>query len=608
MEFTVNARVICTKWVFVLVLLLVSIGQASGMLPGGKNVQAHRSFFRLPVSNGWVAATVNVRSQSIDGFWPHIYRAIDETHPVKNLIKNLSFQISINGQKVLLSDCKFKEARYLTGTGIIRANYVWKSWPIELTVFSPMSRRGASFVVIVQVVSPEKNSQKDLQITCVPARLPTIHISESSEWTRQRLFQKMFIFSVQKRSSDFLRWARKKTPQDVLHSEMMWWKTWQKQSRIPKNLTQSQRHLFLQSLVVLKMAQCREEGLAKGQILASLPPGMWNIAWVRDGAYSIVALARSGHFKEARMGLQFMLRAKSGFYEHFIWKGKDYGVGMPYQISVCRYFGSGKEESDFNENGPNIELDGFGLFLWAMDEYVSRSKDVAFLRENWKEILEKVAEPLLRSRDSLGVIRAESGPWERHLPGAHFAYTTASAINGFRAVSHLAGLLNDEPHHQFYANVSADLTQHFSRVFLDSTRHILKGRLEGSFPGTLDASAIEAFNWAVFPPDSPLSRKTLAVYRKNLHIKNRSFGFCRLLSPDWYDRQEWVFVDFRMAKALRAVGQTKDSQQIVAWIEDQAAKNFDLIAELFEEKTADYKGAVPMAGYGAGAYILNFLE
>jgi len=611
LKFSVSAWMVCARWIFIPALLLLPVDQVSGMPFDGEEavpIRAHRSFFRLPVSNGLAAATVHVKNQSIDGFWPHIYKSVDEDHPVKNIIKNLTFLISLNGHKFLLSDCKFVEAGYVTGTGMVRVKYRWKSWHIELTVLSPMSKRGVDFVAVIQVIPPKKSSQKKIRVMCMPKSLPNVQITESSEWIKQRFFQKMFIFSARKGPSDFLKWAQGKTPQTILRSEATWWKNWQKVSKIPSGLTQNQRKLFLQSLVVLKMAQCREEGLANGQILASLPPGMWNIAWVRDGVYSIVALTRSGHFREARLGLQFMLWARSGFYEHFIRKGKDYGVGMPYRISVCRYFGEGKEESDFNENGPNIELDGFGLFLWALDEYVTHSKDTAFLSENWKEILQKVAEPLLKNIDSLGAIRAESGPWERHLPGAHFAYTTAAAIRGFESFSHLAGILKDEQNCQFYACISADLKRNFLKVFLDSTGQILTGRLEGQFPGTLDASVVEAINWAIVPPESPISRKTLALYRKKLHIKNRSYGFCRLLSPDWYDSQEWVFVDFRMAKALRSVGQTEESRQIIRWIEDQAAENFDLIAELFEARTADYKGAIPMAGYGAGAYILNFFE
>ena len=611
MKFSVNAWMPYSRWIFIPALLFLAIGQVAAMPLGGEDtmtVRPHRSFFRLPVSNGLIAATFNIKKQAVDGLWPHIYKMTDKTHVVPNLVDQVSFQLQLGGKSLGLKDLGFVEASYLNGTGIIHLKYRWKDWHIGLSLFAPMAKMERALVAIVQVIPPQENETKSIAVTRFPQNIPGIQITETSEWVRDRLFQKMFIFSVGKEASDFLKSDIKTTPSQALLSEVDWWEGWQKFSIIPEKLSPQQRRLYLQSLVVLKMAQCRERGLANGQILASLPPGMWNIAWVRDGVYSIVALAKSGHFEEAKLGLKFMLQAQSGFYEHFLWKGRDYGVGAPYQISVCRYFGEGREESDFNENGPNIELDGFGLFLWALDEYVKASGDRSFLEKNWKLVVEKIANPLLKNIDSLGVIRAESGPWERHLPGAHFAYTTEAAIKGFKSFSYLAGMLKDDQNRQFFSRASANLKRNFLNVFVDSTRQMLMGRASGQFPKNLDASAIEAINWGIVNPTSELARKTLALYREKLHIKNRNYGFCRLLSSDWYDSQEWVFVDFRMAKALRNAGQGEKSRRILRWIEDQAAENFNLIAELFEAKTADYQGAVPMVGYGAGAYILNFLE
>ncbi len=611
MKFSANAWMLYARWIFIPALLFLPIGRVAAVPFGGEDampVRAHRSFFRLPVSNGLIAATFNINKQVIDGLWPHIYKMIDKGRPVPNLVAQIGFQLELDNKSLGLKDLDFAGASYLNGTGIIHLKYRWKDWHIGLSLFAPMAKMERALVAIVQVIPPQENKTKSITITRFPQNIHGIIITETSEWVRDRLFRKMFIFSVEKEETNFLKSGVKTTPSQALLFETAWWKNWQKSSIIPEKLSLQQRHLYLQSLVVLKMAQCREAGSGNGQILASLPPGMWNIAWVRDGVYSIVALAKSGHFEEAKLGLKFMLHAQSGFYEHFLWRGRDYGVGAPYQISVCRYFGEGREESDFNENGPNIELDGFGLFLWALDEYVRASGDRLFPEKNWKLVVEKIAHPLLKNIDSLGVIRAESGPWERHLPGNHFAYTTEAAVKGFESMSHLALILNDHHLHQFYGKVAADLKNKFMVVFVDSTRQILKGRASDQFPENLDASAIEAINWRSVNPTSELSRKTLALYRKKLHIENRTYRFCRLLSSDWYDSQEWVLVDFRMAKALRSDGQGKESRRIVGWIEDQAAENFNLIAELFEAKTADYQGAVPMVGYGAGAYILNFLE
>ena len=128
---------------------------------------------------------------------------------------------------------------------------------------------------------------------------------------------------------------------------------------MPAGLSSDERTLYLQQLAVLRMAQSREPDdagasyLPFGQITAAVRPGHWDIAWVRDGCYAIAALSRAGYSDEARAGLEFMLRAEAGRFQQY--------VGHPYRISVVRYLGRGKEESDTDQNGPNVEFDGFGL-------------------------------------------------------------------------------------------------------------------------------------------------------------------------------------------------------------------------------------------------------
>ncbi|MCP4500204.1 MAG: hypothetical protein GY822_09620 [Deltaproteobacteria bacterium] len=180
----------------------------------------------------------------------------------------------------------------------------------------------------------------------------------------------------------------------------------------------------------LRIGQVQEEGLGQGQILASLPPGsgdvsaQWNISWVRDMAYATAGLARAGHLDEALDALLFQLRAPRGRHED--------DVGMPYRISITRYFGNGDEESDCNVNGPNIEFDGFGLFLWSMGEYLRAGGDAELLRPYWAVIDEEIGDVLLSLRETNGLLRADSSIWEVHTQGQerHFAYTSLAGARG----------------------------------------------------------------------------------------------------------------------------------------------------------------------------------
>ena len=60
-----------------------------------------------------------------------------------------------------------------------------------------------------------------------------------------------------------------------------------------------------------------------------------------------------------------------------------------------RYYGFGVEETDFNAFGPNLEFDGFGLFLWALANYEDLTGDTSISTENWPLISTKIADVLV---------------------------------------------------------------------------------------------------------------------------------------------------------------------------------------------------------------------
>ena len=118
---------------------------------------------------------------------------------------------------------------------------------------------------------------------------------------------------------------------------------------------------------------------------------------------------RSGHYAEAKAAIAFQMGAQVGSYEQY--------VGMPYQISVVRYYGNGTEWSDSNADGPNIEFDGFGLFLWALNEYVTASGDTASLTTWWPTVKPQVADgvrPAVFADNVSGLTIRNSPALEKH--------------------------------------------------------------------------------------------------------------------------------------------------------------------------------------------------
>ncbi|MBI5485749.1 MAG: hypothetical protein HY905_00290 [Deltaproteobacteria bacterium] len=394
--------------------------------------------------------------------------------------------------------------------------------------------------------------------------------------------------------------VRGRSAEELLADEAAAWTAWH--AAVPSGLSADEAAVWSQSVAVLRMAQVREAGLGNGQIVASLPPGQWNISWVRDACYAIDALVRTGHFAEAREGLRFMLDADAGDYET--------EVGRPYRISVTRYFGNGTEESDWNADGPNIEFDGFGLFLGALWALADASDD-AFWEPYWPAIRDEIADVLVALRDpSTGLIAPDSSIWEVHWNGRQkrYGYTSLAAACGLCAASRLAERMGDPAKAMEYRAAAFSVRDAILEHLLAPDLAIAQSReeLTAGF-GYRDAAVVEALNWGLVRPDGLVGRATLDGFFTVLRPPS-GHGFFRNDDGGWYDNQEWVVIDLRVANALRLAGRTAEAAPLVEWVTGQSVLNQDLVAELYEATTSDYQGAAPMVGFGAGAYLLALAD
>ncbi|MBI5500430.1 MAG: hypothetical protein HY907_09315 [Deltaproteobacteria bacterium] len=400
--------------------------------------------------------------------------------------------------------------------------------------------------------------------------------------------------------SDLRGWVGGRDAEAILAAEEAAWAAWH--AAPPSGLSADEAIVWAQSAAVLRMAQVREAGGGNGQIVASLPPGQWNISWVRDACYAIDALVRAGHPDEGREGLRFMLDADAGDYQT--------EVGQPYRISVTRYFGNGTEESDWNENGPNIEFDGFGLFLGALWNLVDASGD-AFWEPYWPAIRDEIADVLVALRDpATGLIAPDSSIWEVHWNGRQkrYAYTSIAAARGLCAASRLAERMGDAAKATEYRAAAFSIRDAILEHLLAPDLSIAQSReeLTAGF-GYRDAAVVEALDWALVRPDGLVGRATLDGFFANLRPPS-GHGFFRNDDGGWYDNQEWVVIDLRVADALRLAGRTAEATPLVDRVTDQSRLNQDLIAELYEATTSNYEGATPMVGFGAGAYVLALAD
>jgi len=389
------------------------------------------------------------------------------------------------------------------------------------------------------------------------------------------------------------------------------WATFQAGAAEPDGLTADEQAVYRRQLAVLRMGQALEPGAGRGQLVASAPPGMWNIAWVRDQAYGVTGLVHAHLYAQAKDALGFWLGAQAGGWVCCDSGGGDW-VGTDYGISVVRYRGDGSEESDSNADGPNIEFDGFGLVLGALDDYVAATGDTQLVTANADRIFAKTADVLAGlvepSGAAQGLIRADSSIWETHWYNGgrkHYAYTQAAAVRGLRAAADLATRVGRTADATRYQTAADGIAAAVAAKLVDGSGAV-KGNLEET--AWLDGAAVEVLNWDVVPADGAVAKATLAAFDAGLWNGLVGHGYHRNDDGGPYDQREWVVLDLRIATALRRAGRTADADQLIAWVTSQARLNFELLPENYDRTTGDYQGEVPMVGFGAGAYVTALWE
>ncbi|WP_437636441.1 glycoside hydrolase family 15 protein [Sorangium sp. So ce854] len=440
---------------------------------------------------------------------------------------------------------------------------------------------------------------------------------------------------------------------EVVADEIAAYRAFQGSIQVPPTTTPEEEVLLRHSAVMLRMAQSRESHAflrehltrdfeprttrfgetlggqpaalpatiahrGRGAVLASLPPGEWTVAWIRDGAYATVAMAALGMKAEARDALGYYLGAEAGRFQG--WNELAAYDMPPYQISLVRYHGFGVEETDFNDFGPNLEFDGFGLFLWALRQYEELTGDTAFVDEHWAAASTKVADALVALIDpETGLIRKDSSIWETHWNGRErsFAYTSITAARGLCDAAAIAERRGEADRAAGYRDAANELRAAIAARLTDASG-ALGASLEevASGAGYWDAAVLDGIAMGLFDPRGRIAAATLAGLDEHLRVPAGA-GWSRNddrtdhagaddLSP-WgsaYDSAEWVVTDLRGAVAAQLMGDDARAERLIGWVREQSAANYLAIAETYDETSGAYKFNAPMIGFGAGVYAL----
>jgi GH15 family glucan-1,4-alpha-glucosidase len=189
---------------------------------------------------------------------------------------------------------------------------------------------------------------------------------------------------------------------------------------------------------------------------------------------------------------------------------------------------------------------------------------------------------------------------------------------GLRSFAEVARRAGDDSARTDALNHIALLEKGFAAAFIRGGK--LHGTLEEGVKNDIDGALLPIINFGIVK-DHAVMRDV--IDRMEL-LRVASGGYRRVRSTYtdpaiyeyWYEREEFLFVDLSLAELYRRLGRNSEADALLKRIVDKAAADHNIIpemyvavpCELFPGKIGDPTGALPMVGYGAGAYILHLLE
>jgi hypothetical protein len=206
---------------------------------------------------------------------------------------------------------------------------------------------------------------------------------------------------------------------------------------------------------------------------------------------------------------------------------------------------------------------------------------------------------------------SDASVWEDHNSyRAHFLFTTAADTRGLCDMALMASMNGDAANAKHFDDLHTTLLTGLSS-FQRNDKKLASTIEDLSAAYYEDGSAAEVFNWGLMDPKSAVGTATLQMFEDALKVA--SGGYRRRTGlPGMYDNNEWILLDFRIADANRRAGNTSRADAILAPVVANAAKNFNLLPELYNAQASDgpigaYTGSRPMVGYGSGAFIMSML-
>lgn len=292
-----------------------------------------------------------------------------------------------------------------------------------------------------------------------------------------------------------------------------------------------------------------ENQAGSGAYLASPSFPTYRYSWFRDGAYIAYAMDLVGECDSSRRFHEWAaatINARADTVRRAVaTAGRDEPLA-PRDVLHTRYTADGGEAST---DWPNFQLDGFGTWLWALNEHHQRTG------RNLSEGMHSAATLIA---DYLAALwkRPCYDCWEE-FPDRLHTYTLATIYGGLAA-------------HQ-----AVDGTDHRATLAAVAELIAAKTRKNGhfvKFPGSavVDASLLGlALPYRVIDPGDPAMRATVAEIEATLR---RGGGVHRYPGDTYYGGGEWLLLTCWLAWYYLERGEYEGAEAAMRWVETRATE------------------------------------
>jgi isomaltose glucohydrolase len=294
-----------------------------------------------------------------------------------------------------------------------------------------------------------------------------------------------------------------------------------------------------------------------GAFVASPSFPTYGYAWLRDGAFCAHALDVVGERSTAAAFHAWVARSVEVhrvLVESAIRRLENGDTPMPEEMPPARYtLDGGREHEPNDEPWPNFQVDGYGMWLWALERHLGGRPPGTDLAATVRLVM--------RYLETSWPLRCFSC-WEEYDDGEH-ASTLAAVIAGIEAA---ARMLRDEA----VAEAAAPVRRRLLDAFLVDGR-FRRGPTDDRVDGSLLWLSVP---FGVLPFDDPRVVATVAAVRDDL--TGPGGGIYRYLGDSYFGGGQWLLLTSSLAWHDTVAGDPESAAALNAWVRGCALPNGDL--------------------------------